>query len=439
MNEGEIKNILLVDDEQDIRDVLALALQDMGYRTVEAENATQAFDVFLQESPQIVVTDIKMPGGDGIELLKKIKQENPETEVIMITGHGDMNLAIRSLKHKATDFITKPINVDALEIALRRACEKITMRRKMQDYTRSLEQLIREKTELQDHLASLGLMIGSISHGIKGLITSLDGGLYLVSSGLKKNDCALMEEGCNAAKETAERIRKMVLDILYYAKERELRPTVIETTVFAADVADTVRSRVEKHGIQFDCQVNENAGNMTVDAGYLHTALVNILENAADACAKDATKPKHRIDFSVTGSDEEVTFTVEDNGIGMDSDTCDQMFTLFFSTKGRKGTGLGPFHYQSHHRPASNGLPSFGLGILQNKGHKLLNHFRAHSQFGKCACQPGKGRNASPCLAQCGGQTSHGTGVHSRRSFHKGCDFRQCIGNGCKIRSAHVF
>jgi FixJ family two-component response regulator len=94
----------------------------------------------------------------------------------MITGHGDMNLAIRSLKHDATDFITKPINVEALEIALRRAREKITMRRRLQDYTRSLEQLVREKTELQDHLASLGLMIGSISHGMKGLLTSLDGG-----------------------------------------------------------------------------------------------------------------------------------------------------------------------------------------------------------------------------------------------------------------------
>jgi len=66
---------------------------------------------------------------DGIELLRHIKRENPECEVIMITGHGDMNLAIKSLKHAATDFITKPINVDALEISLRRANEKIIIRK----------------------------------------------------------------------------------------------------------------------------------------------------------------------------------------------------------------------------------------------------------------------------------------------------------------------
>jgi FixJ family two-component response regulator len=188
MDENSDKTILIVDDEPDIRDVLVISLQDMGYRTVEAENASHAFTVFKKENPHIVVTDIKMPGGDGIELLRKIKHENPETEVIMITGHGDMNLAIRSLKYDATDFITKPINVDALEIALRRAQEKIVMRRRLQDYTRSLEQLVREKTELQDHLASLGLMIGSISHGMKGSAHQPGRGLYLVSSGLRKKD-----------------------------------------------------------------------------------------------------------------------------------------------------------------------------------------------------------------------------------------------------------
>jgi signal transduction histidine kinase len=343
MDETNEKTILIVDDEPDIRDVLAISLQDMGYRTVEAENASQAFAVFQKQNPRIVITDIKMPGGDGIELLRKIKHENPETEVIMITGHGDMNLAIRSLKYAATDFITKPINVDALEIALRRALEKIAMRRQLQDYTRSLERLVREKTALQDHLASLGLMIGSISHGMKGLITSLDGGLYLVSSGLRKNDPERIKEGCSAARETAGRIRKMVLDILYYAKERKLNRTAVMPLVFAQDVARTIRPRLDEYGIGFDCRFDEKAGRMAVDADYLHAALVNILENAADACLKDHRNPAHRIAFSMADRGTEIIFTIADDGVGMDDDTCEQVFTLFYSTKGRKGTGLGLF------------------------------------------------------------------------------------------------
>jgi signal transduction histidine kinase len=343
MNRPEATTILIVDDEPDIREVLAITLADMGYGIVEAEDADEAFAVFVKEQPGIVITDIKMPGGDGIGLLRKIKSENPETEVIMITGHGDMDLAIRSLKYAATDFITKPINVDALEIALRRAQEKIAMRQTLLDYTRNLERLIKEKTELQDHLASLGLMIGSISHGIKGLITSLDGGLYLVSSGLERSDPERMHQGCKAARETAERIRKMVLDILYYAKEREPKRTEVDAAAFARQVAAAARSRLDGSAVRFDCRIDADAGRMIVDADDLHAALINILENAVDACLREGRRSTHGITFTMTGRQDEIVFVIADDGTGMDKATRDQLFTLFFSTKGRKGTGLGLF------------------------------------------------------------------------------------------------
>ena len=216
------ESILLVDDEKDIRDVLEISLSDSGYKVLTAENGDEALRIFKETNPPIVLTDIKMPVMDGIELLKKIKHENTETEVIMITGHGDMDLAVDSLKHEATDFITKPINVDVLEIALKKVEEKILIRRKLQEYTESLERLVREKTELQDRLSSLGYMIASISHGIKGLLTGLDGGIYILESGLSKKNQDKIVEGFKDIKLVSSRIKKMILDILYYAKERPI-------------------------------------------------------------------------------------------------------------------------------------------------------------------------------------------------------------------------
>ena len=113
--------LLLVDDEPDIREVLDIYLTELGYTVHTAENGEKALDVFHRTVPSIVLSDIKMPGMNGIELLRRIKQESPETEVIMITGHGDMDLAIDSLKFQATDFITKPISDFALTVALKRA------------------------------------------------------------------------------------------------------------------------------------------------------------------------------------------------------------------------------------------------------------------------------------------------------------------------------
>ena len=341
-----IKSILLVDDERDIRDVLQISLTDMGYTVHPAENGEEALRIYDATRPQIVMTDIKMPGIDGIELLKRVKYANPDTEVIMITGHGDMALAIESLKNEATDFITKPINVDALEIALQRVHEKIIMKRQLKEYTANLERLVHEKSQLQDHLSSLGMLIGSISHGIKGLLTGLDGGLYILDSGLAKtNDKRITEvtEGLNIVKDMVKRIRKLVLDILFYAKERELQRESIEVLSFAADVARALEPKIKQHRIEFSCNFASALGRFEIDFDWMHAAMINILENAIDACTRDTTPKAHQIVFAVDARDDCVQFKVTDNGIGMDSDTMEKIFTLFFSSKGHKGTGFGLF------------------------------------------------------------------------------------------------
>jgi len=335
--------ILLVDDEEDIRFVLDVTLSDSGYRVFTATNGEEGLDIFRRENPPIVLTDIKMPGMDGIELLRRIKRENPETEVIMITGHGDMDLAIKSLQHEATDFITKPINDAVLEIALKRANEKIVVRQKLQEYTASLERLVREKTELQDHLSSLGLMIGSISHGIKGLLTGLDGGMYLLDRGFKKEDQDQIKEGWEIVRLMIGRIRKMVLDILFYAKDRDLKWERIDALSFAREVARAFGAKIQSQAIAFSCEFEETLGEFEVDAGMIHSVLINILDNAVDACTRDSGKASHRIAFSARQTDDHVLFDVEDDGIGMDADTRDKIFSLFFSTKGNRGTGLGLF------------------------------------------------------------------------------------------------
>ena len=335
--------ILLVDDEQDIREVLNLSLSDLGYHVFEAENGESALRIFKQVRPPIVLTDIKMPNMDGIELLQKVKHENPDTEVIMITGHGDMDLAIKSLKYEATDFIAKPINVEALEIALRRARDRIVTRQKLKEYTENLETLVQEKSELQSHLSSLGLMIGSISHGIKGLLTGLDGGMYLVDSGFAKENHEQIKEGWDIVKLMIGRIRKMVVDILFYAKKRDLKWERVDALSFAEEVAAVVADKIRKQGIEFVKDFSAKAGELEIDAGYIHSALINIIENAIDACARDGAKAMHKIVFGVREHKNLIVFDVFDDGIGMDAETREKLFTPLFSSKGNKGTGLGLF------------------------------------------------------------------------------------------------
>ncbi len=335
--------VLLVDDEEDIRDVVAISLMDMDLEVITAENGLAALELFRQEKPAIVLTDIKMPVMDGITLLKAIKRANPEAEVIMITGHGDMDLAIKSLKHDAADFITKPINVDILEISLTKVKEKIETRRRLKAYTANLEALIQEKTQLKDHLSNLGLMIGSIAHDIKGQLTGLDGGIYLVDSGFERKDDQRVQQGWETVKAMVGRIRKRILDILYYAKDRDLNLEQVDAAALAQEAVDIIQHGADKEGITVKCEFDPSAGNGTMDGGALQSALVNILDNAVDACSAVESPASCEIIFTVEGDNDEIRFTIADNGIGMDRETRERLFTLFFSSKGSQGTGMGLF------------------------------------------------------------------------------------------------
>jgi len=113
--------ILVIDDEKATLAMFRLLLGALGHQVLTAENGPEGLELFARERPGIVLTDIKMPGMDGIAVLKRIKEIAPQTEVIVITGHGDMDLAIKALNLDATDFINKPIQRPLLEQALTRA------------------------------------------------------------------------------------------------------------------------------------------------------------------------------------------------------------------------------------------------------------------------------------------------------------------------------
>jgi signal transduction histidine kinase len=167
--------------------------------------------------------------------------------------------------------------------------------------------------------------------------------MYLLETGLEKDKAERVEEGWQDLKSIVGRVRKLVHNILFFAKERELEPDRIGVVNFAEDVAATLAPRIKAKGIEYVCDFDATLEEIEIDAGVVRLALMNILENALDACTEDDVRKSHRIVFRAKQEEKQIVFEIEDNGIGMDCETRESLFTLFFSSKGDKGTGLGLF------------------------------------------------------------------------------------------------
>lgn len=340
------QKILLVDDEEGIRKVLDISLSDSGFKVFTAETGKEALDIFRKIRPPIVLTDIKMPGMGGIELLQKIKQESPDTEVIMITGHGDMELAIRSLKFDATDFITKPINDDALEIALKRANEKITLKTKLREHTENLEQLVREKTKKlveAERFAAVGQTVAGLAHAIKNITGGLTGGTFVLDKGFQLSNEKYLRQGWDMLKGNVGRLKSMALDLLNYAKEREPDYQLCDPNRPAQEVIDLMIPRVRENDVSLEIESDESLPKVWLDPEGIHRCLLNLVTNAIDACINvDCTQRQGKVVLRILKTEGwAVEFQVVDNGCGMDEETKEKIFQRFFSTKGSRGTGLG--------------------------------------------------------------------------------------------------
>ncbi|MFH1726513.1 MAG: PAS domain-containing sensor histidine kinase [Elusimicrobiota bacterium] len=202
---------------------------------------------------------------------------------------------------------------------------------------------ITEIRQLQEQLTSLGLLVSSISHGVKALLTGLRGGIYMLKTGYKKRDEARITRAWEMVEGNEARIRSMIGDILYYAKERDFDMQPVDAAKLLKDAGGLLQARAASLGVALDLRSDAAAGEFDGDGAALLSALVNLVENSLDACRVDKKKPAHAVTVGVRSDKEHILFEVSDNGIGMDQETREKAFSLFFSSKGTEGTGLGLF------------------------------------------------------------------------------------------------
>ncbi|SDG21557.1 sigma-54-dependent transcriptional regulator [Alloyangia pacifica] len=153
-----MSDILIVDDERDIRELIGDILEDEGYTTRLAGNSTEAMNEVNSEPPALMILDIWLKDSkmDGIDILKTVKRDNPDIPIIIISGHGNIEIAVAAIKQGAYDFIEKPFNIDQLLVVIRRAMETSRLRREN-------SQLRRRETEVAQMIGESAMFRGLVS------------------------------------------------------------------------------------------------------------------------------------------------------------------------------------------------------------------------------------------------------------------------------------
>ncbi len=199
---------------------------------------------------------------------------------------------------------------------------------------------ITELRMMENQLALLGETIAGTSHAIKNILSGLEGGVYIVDSGMRSGKEEKVRSGWSIVKKNVSKVSELVKDILYASKERapELKP--VDPGKVLQEIYELFENKAAKENIRLVEEFPARMGEGMLDSQGIHTAVSNLISNAIGACS-ESRKPDHQIVLRAWTEQGRLLIEVADNGQGMSDEVKRNLFKKFYSTKGSKGTGLG--------------------------------------------------------------------------------------------------
>ncbi len=332
LQQAKTPSILVVDDEAIIRDLCSRILKD--YRILQAENGQEALRILDQETVDLILVDIMMPVMNGLDLLQRVKDENPEQLVIIMTGFADKEIILRALKAHADDFIQKPINLLQLKTAIMKALETKALRQELGQ----LKRLDRIKSDF----------LGLISHKLRTPTTSISLFIQNLASGTFDPTDPEFATAVDAIREESEYLAYLIKDLLYYSDVilRDNSETMTRENLqeIAVNTLATKRASAEKKRLNLQNMLNGHWPEVIIDRQRIVFALNALLENAIKF-----TPAGGEITLSGEVSETECSLTVADNGPGIPAEERAKIFEKFYqidpqNTGQIRGFGLGLFY-----------------------------------------------------------------------------------------------
>src|SRR5260221_159893 len=330
-------HILIVDDDnallQALPQVLYLRMEDIKVDT--CDSAQEAVERIGEHEYDAIVSDIKMPGMDGLVLLAKIQELSPDTPTLLITGHGEHDIAVQALRGGAYDFIQKPIDRDYLIAALQRAIHTHQLRSQVKAqqltlelHARSLERMVQKRTnELVEANAAKDKFLSIVSHELKTPLTSLKGMTQLLRRQVGRAEATdVVGVGLADMERSIRRMEVLVNDLL--------DSSLIETNMFVlhrkrCNLVELCRHLIDEYtagtGPSLTFEIPGDPIEVEVDVNRISQVIINLLSNARKYSPKDSP-----ITMTLQQAGYETMFSVRDMGVGIPEEMLPNIFDQFY-------------------------------------------------------------------------------------------------------------
>ncbi|MGA2315507.1 MAG: response regulator [Thermodesulfobacteriota bacterium] len=251
--------ILVVDDEKEIRDFLYKALTRLGRFHVEvAETSEEALHKIEKEPFDLVMTDLKMPKMDGLQLMAEIAKSKPEILTIMMTGHGTIDSALEAMKRGASDYLMKPLNLDELIIRIQKVLEERQRFVRLKDFADKLE---RANQELRKIDAMKSEFVSVASHELRTPLAAIKNSVQLMLSGKTGEINENQAKFLSMAERNINRLTNILNDLLNLSRiesgKIELKFENLELRQLIELTASSLRPQADGKSIQIEVEVPE--------------------------------------------------------------------------------------------------------------------------------------------------------------------------------------
>ncbi len=372
--------ILLIDDEKEVVKRLKRVLEKEGYEVACAFNGKDGLEVIQNSKIDVVITDIKMADMDGIEVLRRAKKLYQDVEGIVVTGSKDQDLAIRSLRAGALDYLTKPINLEELLFSVKKAIDTINLNRNrlyrnrelkisseiISKMNEELERRVQERsaelsqTQAQLFQTSKLATLGEMSAGLAHEMNQPLGGIALISRHMGK----MMERGKLTNEEiesglreidiSVKRMSKVIGHIRTFARQDTLSFCEVDVNETIDSAMGLLGEQLRLHEIEVNLELEPSLPRISGEPYQLEQVWINLISNARDALdekSKQISDGRLQIDgykkslnistvYHAESEIPSVEVRVTDDGVGLAEEEKKKVFQPFFTTK-EVGQGMG--------------------------------------------------------------------------------------------------